>query len=90
MGAAGGPASGWLISLTAHNELAADNVRVVLFHPGRTATEFGKNALQAENGGNSGPRPGNGPMPEPDSAEAVARKILEAAIAEPVEMGMRD
>jgi hypothetical protein len=27
-------------------------------------------------------------MPEPDSAEAVAHKILEAAITEPAEMGM--
>ncbi len=78
------------LSLTAHNELAADNIRVVLFHPGRTATEFGKNSLHEENGGYSGPRPGNGAMPEPDSAEDVARKILQAAINEPTEMGMQD
>ena len=75
------------LSLTARNELAADNIRVVLFHPGRTSTEFGKNALIEEN--MRGWRPGgNQPMREPDSAEAVARNILEAAITEPAEMGM--
>ena len=75
------------LSLTARNELAADNIRVVLFHPGLTATDFGKNALVEENMRNWRPG-GNQPMPEPDSAEAVAHKILEAAITEPAEMGM--
>lgn len=37
------------LSLTARNELAADNIRVALFHPGATATDFGKNALRDEN-----------------------------------------
>lgn len=75
------------LSLTARNELAADNIRVVLFHPGMTATDFGKNAVFEENMGNWRPG-GDGPTPEPDSAEDVARKILEAAINEPAEMGM--
>ncbi len=75
------------LSLTARNELAADNIRVVLFHPGRTSTDFGKNALVEENMRNWRPG-GNQSMPEPDSAEAVAHKILEAAITEPAEMGM--
>jgi NADP-dependent 3-hydroxy acid dehydrogenase YdfG len=75
------------LSLTARNELAADNIRVVLFHPGRTSTDFGKNALVAENMRNWRPG-GNQPMPEPDAAEAVAHNILEAAITEPAEMGM--
>lgn len=75
------------LSLTARNELGADNIRVVLFHPGQTATDFGKNALRAENMGNWRPG-GNQPMPEPDSADDVARNILEAAISEPAEMGM--
>lgn len=78
------------LSLTAHNELAADNIRVVLFHPGLTSTDFGKNALREDAGGASRPQPGNRPMPKPDSAEDVARKILEAAISEPIEMGMPD
>jgi len=75
------------LSLTARNELAADNIRVVLFHPGRTSTDFGKNALVEENMRNWRPG-GNQSMPEPDSAEAVAHKILEAAITDPAEMGM--
>ena len=75
------------LSLTARNELAADNIRVVLFLPGMTATDFGKNAL-SENPGD-GPRPtSDQSMPQPDSAEAVAQKILEAAITEPAEAGM--
>ena len=75
------------LSLTARNELAADNIRVVLFHPGMTATDFGKNAVFEENMGNWRPDGGQ-PMPPPDSAEDVARKILEAAIHEPAETGM--
>lgn len=75
------------LSLTARNELAADNIRVVLFHPGMTATDFGQNAVFEENMGNWRPG-GDQPMPTPDSAEDVARKILEAAINEPAEMGM--
>lgn len=75
------------LSLTARNELATDNIRVVLFHPGQTATDFGKNALN-ENPGN-GPRPTRDqPMREPDSADDVAYKILEAAVSEPAEMEM--
>lgn len=75
------------LSLTARNELAADNIRVVLFLPGQTATEFGRNALREESMNNW--RPGGGqPMPQPDTAEEVARQILEAAINEPAEAGM--
>ncbi|HEX2914858.1 MAG TPA: SDR family oxidoreductase [Chloroflexia bacterium] len=74
------------LSLTARNELAADNIRVVLFHPGQTATEFGKNALREELP--EGWRPGGGGGRQPDSADDVARKILEAAINEPAETGM--
>lgn len=75
------------LSLTARNELAAENIRVVLFHPGQTTTDFGKNALFDESLRGWRP-PSNGSMPKPDSAEAVAHKILEAAITEPAEMGM--
>jgi NADP-dependent 3-hydroxy acid dehydrogenase YdfG len=76
------------LSLTARNELAADNIRVVLFHPGRTATEFDKNTLLPKNLDPNWRPGGNQPMPTPDSAEAVAHKILEAAVTEPAEMGM--
>lgn len=75
------------LSLTARNELAADNIRVVLFHPGQTATDFGKNALRPEDMRNWRPG-GTQPMPEPDTAEAVAHRILEAARTEPAEMEM--
>ncbi len=76
------------LSLTARNELAPENIRVVLFHPGLTATDFGKNALR-ENA-QAGPQQDNRAGPTPDSAEDVARKILEATISEPAEMGMDD
>lgn len=75
------------LSLTARNELAADNIRVVLFHPGLTSTDFGKHALRENVGDGPPPRSGQS-MPQPDTAEAVAQKILEAAITEPAEMGM--
>lgn len=76
------------LTLTARNELAADNIRVLLFHPGLTATDFGKNALREESL-DQGWRPGgNRPPVTPDSTEAVAHKILEAAINEPAETGM--
>ena len=75
------------LTLTARNELAGDNIRVVLFHPGLTATDFGKNALREENKGYGGPPTGDRPM-KPDSVEDVARKILGAAINEPAEAGM--
>lgn len=80
------------LTLTARAELAPDNIRVVLFHPGLTATDFGKNSLRREGEMNYGPRsPSAPPMASrltPDSAEDVAAKILEAAINEPAETGM--
>ncbi len=75
------------LTLTARNELAADNIRVILFYPGLTATDFGKNALKPENQSYGAQRP-DGTMPKADSAEDVAKKILEAAITEPAELGM--
>ncbi len=76
------------LTLTARNELAADNIRVVLFHPGRTDTDFGKNAIREESLGKGWRPGGDRPMTKPDSAEDVGRKILEAAINEPAETGM--
>ncbi len=77
------------LTLTARAELATDNIRVCLMHPGRTATDFGKNALIS----NPSIRPnfppgGNASMPAPDSVEMVAAKILEAVQNEPVEQFM--
>lgn len=76
------------LSLTARNELADDNIRVVLFHPGATATGFGKNALRDRSVSSDWRPGGNRPTPAPDSAEDVARNILQAAVAEPAETGM--
>lgn len=75
------------LSLTARNELAAENIRVVLFHPDQTATELGTNAL-IDGDINFALPPGSDGVPQFDTAEAVAHKILEAAISEPAEMAM--
>ena len=77
------------LSLTARNELAADNIRVVLFYPGATATDFGKNGLLDESLGKDWHPSGVGTTFKLDSAEDVAHKILEAAITEPAETGMQ-
>ncbi len=71
-----------MISDTAREELASDNIRITTMFPGRTATNFGKNSLATPNTSQQGPRPPQGGQ-EPDSAEAVAQKILEAARSEP-------
>lgn len=79
------------LSLTARNELAPENIRVIIVYPGLTATDFGKHALTTQK---YGARVATGPdgkprqMPTPDSAEHVARKILEAAQNEPAEQVM--
>jgi short-subunit dehydrogenase len=71
-----------MISNTAREELASDNIRITTMFPGQTATNFGKNSLATSKTNQQGPRPRQG-GPEPDSAEAVAQKILEAARNEP-------
>lgn len=78
------------LTLTARAELAADNIRLCLMHPGRTATDFGKNSLISHPDGRPTSPPGSGAgMPPVDSAEMVAAKILEAAQNEPAEQAMR-
>ncbi|MEP6986307.1 MAG: SDR family oxidoreductase [Chloroflexota bacterium] len=78
------------LTLTARAELAADNIRVCLMHPGLTATEFGKNAMVSHPDGRPDVSPSSGTgAPPPDSVEMVAAKILEAAQNEPVEQFMR-
>lgn len=67
------------ISDCARGELASENIRITTMFPRKTATNFGKNSLSNRN---QAPRPVQG-GPEPDSAEAVAQKILEAARNEP-------
>jgi short-subunit dehydrogenase len=62
------------ISLTARAELEKDGIIVNVMHPGLTATDFGKNSVRTEGIGTFS-REG---MPEPDSAEHVADRILVA------------
>jgi NADP-dependent 3-hydroxy acid dehydrogenase YdfG len=77
------------LTLTARAELAADNIRVCLMHPGRTDTDFGKNALISSSVIRPAVPPGSGAgIPPVDTAEMVAAKILEAAQNEPVEQVM--
>jgi len=76
-----------MISDTAREELASENIRITTMFPRATATNFGKNSLATPKTNHQGPRPRQG-GPEPDSAEAVAQKILEAARNEPHEQYM--
>ncbi|GCE09997.1 SDR family NAD(P)-dependent oxidoreductase [Dictyobacter aurantiacus] len=76
-----------MISDTAREELTSENIRITTMFPNATATNFGKNSLATPKTNQQGPRPPQG-GPEPDSAEAVAQKILEAARNEPHEQYM--
>jgi short-subunit dehydrogenase len=71
-----------MISDTAREELASENIRITTMFPRETATNFGKNSLATPNTDHQGPRPQHGGT-GPDCAEAVAQKILEAARNEP-------
>ena len=68
-----------MISDTAREELASEHIRITTMYPSVVATRM-LERLQ-------GPRPRQG-GPEPESAEAVAHKILEAASYEPHEQYM--
>lgn len=61
------------ITLTARQELAADNIQVGLMIPGLTATNFAENSIRATR-----PAAGARPPMAAETAEAVAAKILEA------------
>ncbi len=71
-----------MISDTAREELASENIRITTMFPRATATNFGKNSLAIPKTNQQRPRTPQG-YPEPDSAEATAQKILEAARNEP-------
>jgi short-subunit dehydrogenase len=85
------------LSLTARTELAKDNIRVCVVYPGRTATDFGRNAA-GSGGGQQYGRPANAPAgnqpvgqdgqfhPDFETAEQVAVKILEAVQTEAAEV----
>jgi NADP-dependent 3-hydroxy acid dehydrogenase YdfG len=74
-----------MISDTAREELASENIRITTMLPRATATNFGKNSLVTPKTNQLSPPQGG---PEPDSAEAVAQKIFEAARNEPHEQYM--
>ena len=69
------------ITLTARQELAADNIRVGLMIPGLTGTDFGKNAIRLPQATFDRAR-----MMQADTAEHVAEKILEAVQTEAPEV----
>lgn len=71
-----------MISDTAREELASENIRITTMFPNATATNLGSNSLATPKTSQQGPRPRQG-GPAFDSAEAVAQKILEAARNEP-------
>lgn len=72
------------LSLTAREELAKDNIVVSVMHPKMTATEFRKHAL------GEGHLPDGSPsnIPEIDSPEAVAERIIELIRSEEAEVEM--
>jgi short-subunit dehydrogenase len=78
------------LSDTARVELAVDNIKVITVYPRLTATDFAKNALGAAEHQRIRQQAGSrwqNPM-VPDSAEFVAKKILETAQKEPDEQFM--
>jgi NADP-dependent 3-hydroxy acid dehydrogenase YdfG len=86
------------LMLTAREELAKDNIRVLMVYPRMTATKFAQNGINYS--GFGGPRPA--PTVDPaaparppvgggqpiDSAEHVANRILDAIQNEPAEQYM--
>jgi NADP-dependent 3-hydroxy acid dehydrogenase YdfG len=70
------------ITLTARKELAADNIRVGLVHPGITATDFHTNLANGQLPGGQGSSNQAARIMQPDTAEYVATKILEAVQTE--------
>jgi NADP-dependent 3-hydroxy acid dehydrogenase YdfG len=69
------------ITLTARQELAGDNIRVGLVHPGITATDFHNNLANGQ--WNSA---GRSRAMQADTPEYVAEKILEAVQTEAAEV----
>ena len=73
-----------LLSETAREELASENIRVITVYPALTLTDFAKHSLGKQQVRRSPPA---GIIP--DTPEFVAQKILEAARKEPAEQFMR-
>ena len=64
------------ISLTARAELEKDGIIVSVVHPGMTTTEFGKNAVKSDIVAQGMESRHREHLPEPDTAEHVAGRIL--------------
>lgn len=64
------------ISLTARAELDKDGIVVGVVHPGMTATQFGKNAVKSDAVAERMESRHREHLPEPDTAEYVAGRIL--------------
>ncbi len=71
------------LSLTARAELSHEGIAVCVFHPKMTATDFGANALGTTYDSSAG-RPGM----QVDTAEAVARRIVDQIESEEAEVMM--
>lgn len=69
------------LTLTAREELLKDGIRVILVLPGRTATNFQRNALRLH-------RDPKMLVPQGDPVEHVAERILHAIQDEPAEQHM--
>jgi len=63
------------LTLTARSELARDGIRVSLFYPFITRTDFGQNAFHS---GRTVIQPFGDNMPDPDAPEFTAGKLIEA------------
>ena len=64
------------LSLTARAELQKDNIIVSIMLPGMTATDFGMNAIKSDAVAQNMQSRHREGMPEPDSAEYVAERVL--------------
>ncbi|MHB8276813.1 MAG: SDR family NAD(P)-dependent oxidoreductase [Candidatus Humimicrobiaceae bacterium] len=82
------------ISLTARKELANDKIAVSVVYPYMTATDFEKNTITSKNYNSKQeavePNEEYNSLPPPDSAETVAKKILEVVISERAEQSVHD
>ena len=82
------------ISLTARKELANDKIVVSVVYPYVTATDFEKNTITSKkyNSKQEAVEPNEeyNSLPPPDSAETVAKKILEVVISERAEQFVHD
>lgn len=77
------------ISLTTREELKDDNINVSVIYPYITKTDFEKNTLKEENG-EKGEEELNPSLPEGDTAEYVAEKIVDAIEKEESEIFAHD